>query len=162
MPFSREGKTMKLKFVQFASLGIVLSLSALPARAEWLHYLVRTSGLAWSDGYHAKDQCPPRQHHFPIRLPGASPGYSASYEQHPPYYFEETLPSTTGQPDGSPTESPAMQSPQAPLNPRAPHPQAHYKPRNRYFEALEAESRGGLPQQPVQMEARRPAFSPPY
>ena len=46
---------MKLTIVKIASVGIILGVSVIPARAEWLHYVVRTSGLGWSDGYHAYD-----------------------------------------------------------------------------------------------------------
>ena len=155
---------MKLTFIRFASLGLVLGLSVVPARAEWLNYLVRTSGLAWSDGYHAYDQCPPRQtaHHFPIR----APGHGSSYEPHAPYYFEETLPNSRPELNAAPAQGETL-PPAPPMDSRAPDPQARYQPRNRYFQALEAEARGGLPTQPVQLEARRPeprqpSIRPPF
>lgn len=143
---------MKLTLIRFASLGLVLGLAVVPARAEWLHYLVRTSGLAWSDGYHAYDQCPPRKqaHHFPVRVPG----YGGGYEPRAPYYFEESLPSAAPELNSAPAQGEQLP---APMNSREPDPQARYQPRNRYFQALEAEARGGLPTQPLQMEARRPA-----
>lgn len=146
---------MKLTIIKIASLGFLLSCTALPARAELLNYLVRTSGLAWSDGYHAYDQCPPKkpchQHFF------ALPGYGASptHAQHTPYYFEQNndagdadLPAAPAAP---PSNAPA-------LNPQAPNPQAQYKPQSRYFQALE---RGMQMQQP-QQQARRPANAPPF
>ncbi len=148
---------MKLTIINVASLGILLGSFAIPAHAEWgLNYLVRTSGLAWSDGYHAYDQCPPRkacQQHF-FALPGYSGAPTAA--QHTPYYFEQN------------NNEPAVHLPPAPvtgpantpaLNPQLPNPQAQYKPRSRYFQAVE---QGLSAQQPQQLQARRPANAPPF
>ena len=154
---------MKLTLIRFAALAFVLGFSALPARAELLNYLVRTSGLAWSNGYHAYDQCPPKQqaHHFPIRVPGCTSCYGGSQQPHAPYYFEEQRPNSGPEMNAAPPQG-EMLPPAPPMDSRAPNPQARYQPRNRYFQALEAEARGGLPAQPVQLEARRPANRPPY
>jgi hypothetical protein len=146
---------MKLTLIRFAALGLVLGWTVVPARAEWLHYLVRSSGLAWSDGYHAYDQCPPKQaHHFPIRVPGYSSNSWGNCERPGPYYFEETQP-TGPELNAAPAQGETL-PPAPPVDSRAPNPQARYQPRNRYFQALEAESRGGMPAQAVQLEARRP------
>lgn len=156
---------MKLTLIRCAALCLVLGCAVGPARAEWFNYLVRTSGLAWSDGYHAYDQCPPKQkaHHFPLRTTGVSSGYGS--QQHAPYYFEENLPGSKSEINAQPAHGETL-PPAPPVNSRAPDPQARYQPRSRYFQALEAEARGGLPTQPVQMEARRldrqPASRPPF
>jgi|GEM_PF-2888839 len=141
---------MKLTFIKVASL-LLLGAFTLSARADWLNYVVRTSGLAWSDGYHAYDQCPPKKHchqHF-FQLPAYGPRYFAPQE---PYYFElnnkqqeETLPS-----------APAVNSPAPALPSSAPNPQAQYKPRSPYFQALEQSA------QPQQLHARQPAAARPY
>jgi hypothetical protein len=147
---------MKLMIIKIASLGILLGVTALPARADWLNYVVRTSGLAWSDGYHAYDQCPPKKGHLPIKHPFALPGYGQSVEPHAPYYFEQPdlpqapLPS-------APNNVPALRGPESPMTSTLPDPQARYKPRNRYFEALQRES-----QPAEQLQARRPANAPPF
>lgn len=145
---------MKRTIIKVASLGILLGMLVLPARADWLNYIVRTSGLAWSDGYHAYDQCPPKRHCQQHSIAAPSYGGSAPASQ-APYYFEqnndvpaEDLPSA---PAVGPRNAPA-------LNPQLPNPQAQYKPRSPYFQALER----GVQQQPQHMQARRPANAPPY
>jgi hypothetical protein len=141
---------MKVTLIRIATLGFVLGFSVVPARAEWLNYLVRTSGLAWSDGYHAHDQCPPRHRAHYFGWPGSSYG---GYAPAGPYYFEESNYNPTVEP--SPT--PAEVLPSAPSGTyREMSPQARYQPRSRYFQALEAEARGAVPGQPAQLEARRP------
>jgi hypothetical protein len=145
--------TMKLTIIKVASLGILLGLLVLPARAELFNYVVRTSGLGWSNGYHAYDQCPPRKH---LHQQFGAPGYgSPTQAQQTPYYFEQNndVPETDLPP--APTTQPNAPA----LNPQLPNPQAQYKPRSRYFQAVEQEL--GT-QQPQQMQARRPANAPPY
>ncbi len=146
---------MKLTIIKTASLGILLGISTISSAADWLNYVVRTSGLGWSDGYHAYDQCPPCQRgHFPIKPPFALPGYGAAQGPHAPYYFEETLPAAPAQPAT------------APLSDLLPSPQARYNPRSRYFEALQAQSfaseQGIEARQTEQQQARRPAIAPPF
>jgi hypothetical protein len=153
--------TMKLTIIKVASLGLVLGSFVLPARADWFNYVVRTSGLGWSDGYHAYDQCPPCQRgHHPIKHPFVLPGYGGSAEPHAPYYFEqpdlpaEPLPSA---PANAPATGPALRGPESPMTSTLPDPQARYKPRSRYFEALQRES-----QPSEQLQARRPSNAPPF
>lgn len=149
-----EGMSMKRTIIKITSLGILLGAIVLPARADWFNYVVRTSGLAWSDGYHAYDQCPPCKRPSSMH-PFASPGYGQS-ERHAPYYFEEReLPSAPL--PSAPENAPALRGPESPMNSVLPDPQARYKPRSRYFEALQRES-----QQPEQLQARRPANAPPF
>lgn len=152
---------MKLTTVKIASLGLVLGAATLPAQAEWLNYVVRTSGLAWSDGYHAYDQCPPCQKHghWPIKHSFVLPGYPSSSGPHSPYYFEEQA-----QPAVSPTPAaePLPNAPAERSNLLLADPQARYRPRNRYFEALRGESQGTLPSQADTQQARRPANLPPF
>lgn len=152
---------MKRTFIKIASLGILLGAVVLPARADWFNYVVRTSGLAWSDGYHAYDQCPPKKGHSP-KHPFVLPGYGQP-ERHAPYYFEERqerdLPSAPvqDQQPSSPANGPALRGPDSPMSSTLPDPQARYKPRSRYFEALQRES-----QPAEQLQARRPANAPPF
>jgi hypothetical protein len=153
--------TMRRTFIKIASLGILLGAVVLPARADWFNYVVRTSGLAWSDGYHAYDQCPPKKGHFP-QHPLVLPGYDKP-ERHAPYYFEERQerdrPSASAQEQlpSAPTNAPALRGPDSPMSSTLPDPQARYKPRSRYFEALQRES-----QPAEQLQARRPANAPPF
>jgi hypothetical protein len=146
---------MKRTIIAGAAIGLLIG-SAHFAHADWFNYLVRTSGLGWSDGYHAYDQCPPRQHgHFPVRLPHSFPAYQAAQE-HAPYYFEEPE---------SKASQPAEQLPPAttgPTDARLPSPQARYQPHSRYFQALQAEQQGGLPAQPQWQQARLPQQAPPF
>lgn len=152
---------MKRTFIKIASLGILLAGATLPARADWFNYVVRTSGLGWSDGYHANDQCPPKKGHLPIKHPFALPGYGNSAAPHAPYYFEErdlpSAPSATEQLPSAPANAPALRGPDSPMSSMLPDPQARYKPRSRYFEALQRES-----QPNEQLQARRPANAPPF
>ena len=153
---AREWMTMKLTIIKIASVGLLVGSFVIPARADWFNYVVRTSGLGWSDGYHAYDQCPPRHSKHPFALPG----YGGSAAPHAPYYFEqpdlppEPLPSA---PAEVPPSGPGLRGPESPMNSTQPDPQARYKPRSRYFEALQRES-----QSPEQLQARRPANSPPF
>jgi hypothetical protein len=155
-----EWMTMKLTIIKIASLGLVLGSMVLPARADWFNYVVRTSGLGWSDGYHAYDQCPPRHSKHAFALPGYGGGSAAP---HAPYYFEQPghsqqqsdlpeapLPS-------APANGPALRSPESPMTSTLPDPQARYKPRSRYFDALQRET-----QSPEQLQARRPTNAPPF
>ena len=146
---------MKLTIITVASLGLLLAAFALPARADW-HYLIRTSGLGWSDGYHAYDQCPPRKPlHQHFVLPGYSKtGYGNTYAPpHEPYYFE--LNNKQQETEMLPAAPADNSAPAAPTPATAPNPQAQYKPRSRYFQALEQNS-----QQPLQ--ARQPGYVRPY
>ncbi|WP_254513455.1 hypothetical protein [Anatilimnocola floriformis] len=143
---------MKRTIIKAASLGLLLGALALPARADWLNYIVRTSGLAWSDGYHAYDQCPPKQkpfHQYSV-MPGTTTYGNSHAPAHEPYYFE--LNNKQQEQEAIPT--PAGMLPAAPQT-TAPNPQAQYKPRSRYFQALEQNT-----QQPLQ--ARQPATTRPY
>lgn len=146
---------MKRTIIKVASVGLVFGAFALPARADWFNYVVRTSGLGWSDGYHAYDQCPPCERGH-ARHSFAQPGYgAASAAPRAPYYFErpdlppEPLPS-------APANGPALRGPDGPMTSTLPDPQARYKPRSRYFEALQRET------QPEQLQARRPTNAPPF
>lgn len=147
---------MKRHTIAVAALAILLGSFALPARADWFNYVVRTSGLAWSDGYHAYDQCPPKkqchQHFFPLPAHGASANVP-----HEPYYFEKNE-STAAPLPPAPTEANPLNSPHntAPRNSTLPNPQAQYKPRSRYFQALEQNA------QPQTLQARQPALARPY
>jgi hypothetical protein len=155
--------TMRRTFIKIASLGILLGAVVLPARADWFNYVVRTSGLAWSDGYHAYDQCPPKKGHCSSKHPFTLPGFGASSAPHAPYYFEERherdLPASPAQEQlpSAPTNAPALRGPDSPMSSTLPDPQARYKPRSRYFEALQRES-----QPAEQLQARRPANAPPF
>ncbi|QDU28497.1 hypothetical protein ETAA8_35980 [Anatilimnocola aggregata] len=162
---------MKQTIVKIGTLGLLLCTTTLPARADWFNYVVRTSGLGWSSGYHAYDQCPPRptHGHFPIKHPFAMPGYEMhsglSSGAHAPYYFEEQAPSTP-QPAPTPAE-PLPSAPSGPMSERLPDPQARYQPRSRYFEALQAEQQQAYPQQTATRpqetrQARRPSNAPPF
>jgi hypothetical protein len=141
--------TMKLTITKFVSLGILLGLSVVPARADWLNYVVRTSGLAWSDGYHAYDQCPPKKHchQHAFTLPGYGKSYASP--QHEPYYFELN----NNQPAEMLPQSPAEA---APAKSTLPNPQAQYKPQSRYFQAIEQNA------QSQQLQARQPGPARPY
>jgi len=163
---------MKQTIVKIGAFGLLLGVVTLPARADWLNYVVRTSGLAWSDGYHAYDQCPPKSScgHFPIRHPFTLPGYGMgsgySSSAHAPYYFEEQLPA--GSTPTSPTPAqPLPSAPSEPQNERLPDPQASHKPRSRYFEALQTEQQQAYPTQTATRpsgvrQAQRPANAPPF
>jgi hypothetical protein len=109
--------------------------------ADWMHFLVRPSGLGWSDGYHAFDQCPPRHGHFPIRHGATLPAWNAGHEPHTPYYFEEPAYKADAAAESRELLPPADNSPstQRHPNPRTPSPQARYQPRSRYFQAIEIE-----------------------
>ncbi|WP_425613715.1 hypothetical protein NA78x_003554 [Anatilimnocola sp. NA78] len=161
---------MKQTIVKIGAFSLLLGATTLPAQAEWFSYVVRTSGLGWSDGYHAYDQCPPKSScgHFPIRHPYALPGYgvnNAYSSGHAPYYFEEQVPAGAAQP------TPAPQLPSAPAEPASnrllPDPHASHKRRSRYFEALQAEQQQAYPTQTATRpgefrQAQRPANAPPF
>ena len=141
---------MKLTIIKVASLGLLLGVFALPARAEWYDYLIRTTGLGWGNGYHAYDQCPPKRPLYPnaYSAPGCN---NVAGPSHEPYYFElnnkqqeEVLPTAPA--------NPAQPTPAS----MAPNPQAQYKPRSRYFQALEQNM------QPQQMQARQPGPARPF
>jgi hypothetical protein len=138
-----------------AALAAMLTGLTTPCRADWFNYVVRTSGLGWSDGYHAYDQCPPTRHHLSGRHPHAFPTWGTPTERIEPYYFEE--PSYQSAP-------PAEELPSAPAdaNPRTPSPQARYQSQSPYFQALRAEQQGGLPGQPTTLQAHRPQNRPPF
>jgi hypothetical protein len=162
---------MQLTTVKFVSIGLVLGAS-FTARGEWLNYVVRTSGLAWSDGYHAYDQCPPCQKsHWPLQHSFTLPGYSSyGAPRSEPYYFEERA-----VPHGLPnpaTEAPRSEPlPSAPAeaapansshNRMLPDPHARHQPRSRYFDAIRAESQGTELRQLETQQARRPSNLPPF
>ena len=140
---------MKIIFSRVASRGLLLGALVFPARADW-HYLIRTSGLGWSDGYHAYDQCPPKK---PLHQHFVLPGNSYAPPPHEPYYFE--LNNKQQETEMLPAAPADNSAPAAPTPAAAPNPQAQYKPRSRYFQALEQNS-----QQPLQ--ARQPGYVRPY
>jgi hypothetical protein len=142
-----EWTTMQRIIFAAAALFAVVASFATPCRADLFNYVVRTSGLGWSDGYHACDQCPPRRHHAHGHH-FALPSWGASQEPHAPYYIEEP----------AHRAAPVEQLPSAPadVDSRAPNPQARYQPQSRYFQALQAEQQGET------LQARRPVTRPPF
>lgn len=128
--------------------GLSLGGLASATGADWMHYWIRPTGLGWSDGYHAFDQCPPRHGHHPIRhgatLPpwGTAPTlppWGTAPETHAPYYFEEPAYKSEAAAESQELLPPADNNSinPRPVNPRTPSPQARYQPRSRYFQAIE-------------------------
>lgn len=136
--------TMHKTFLTSLAIAVLVTASGQAGGHDWMNFVVRTSGLGWSDGYHAYDQCPPKhQGHGPHRLPAKFPTWSSGQEQQAPYYFEEP-----GYKAGAVKEANEL-LPTADAkggDPRTPSPQARYQPRNRYFEALQAEQQSPLQQ----------------
>jgi hypothetical protein len=130
---------LKRTIITAVFTGLSLSGLASAKSADWMHYLVRPTGLGWSDGYHAFDQCPPRQTHFPIRHGSTHPAWGAAQESHAPYYFEEPSYKADAAAESQELLPPAEGNPgnPRPINPRTPSPQARYQPRSRYFQTLE-------------------------
>jgi hypothetical protein len=135
-----------MKRTIFSSLtaGLLFCLASQASAGDWVNFIWRPSGLGWSDGYHAQDQCPPRTHgHFPVRHPVTFPAWGAAHDSHAPYYFEEPGYKSDGAKEANellPSAEPKS------ANPRIPSPQARYQPRNRYFETLHAEQQSQLQQ----------------
>jgi len=136
--------TMHKTYLMSLAVALLVSASAQAGGHDWVNFVVRTSGLGWSDGYHAYDQCPPKhQGHGLHRLPAKFPSWSAGQEQHAPYYFEEPgYKADTGK--NSNELLPPVDAKGA--DPRTPSPQARNQPRNRYFEAVHAEQQSQLQQ----------------
>jgi len=135
---------MKRTIISSVTTGLLLSLAAQASGGDWGNFIVRTSGLGWSDGYHAYDQCPPKTHgHFPVRTPAKFPTWGGVQEPHAPYYFEEP-----GYKAEAAKEANELLPPAEPkgVDPRTPSPQARYQPRTRYFQALQAEQQSQLQQ----------------
>jgi hypothetical protein len=135
---------MKRTIISSLTAGLLFCLASQASAHDWVSFICRPSGLGWSDGYHAQDQCPPRTHgHHPVRHPVTFPAWSAAHETPAPYYFEEPGYKAEAARDANellPSSEPTN------ANPRSPSPQARYQPRNRYFETLQAQQQSQLQQ----------------
>jgi hypothetical protein len=109
-------------------LGIVTALTLTTgARAHWWHQMGRSAGLGWSDGYHSRTGCPPKNaqgqagvswHSFPASgpCPTCTPGVPTP-AQHAPVLLQEhtarrpgftetiSAPTSTSQPREAPSWS---------------------------------------------------------
>jgi len=65
------------------------------ARAAWPHQMGRHAGLGWSDGYHARNHCPPR--HNPVGPHCAPPAPWWAIPAAEPIPQVEPLPPAAGQ-----------------------------------------------------------------
>ena len=103
---------MRTRLILLPAILILLFGSA-PARAGWMNELARSSGLGWSDGYHAYDGCAGRSRKSQP-WSGRSRRNISSDEHLHPYLAEPSQPVPTPAPPPLEDLPPAKASRQSP------------------------------------------------